>query len=565
MRILLFVTTHLSPTHKQFLSTCWRQMLVQPFFQNADVIFYLTEAMARASDLESLSQFSKALVTFGVKGLLPWAGGQGPATAAMHDPHMFGVWRRYDWVIRLNPDVVVYNPDRLQRYMESPNVDAVLGSCSTPSTNPLDRRVMSDFVVFRPGRINLTTAVHRRSNEEGKLQELNAENDLSYILRPIVERNRSVWIYEKTSGQNCRTKLPHEIMHEHGLSACTRWPRLPEPRSPLAGGAITTASASVAKLASSTAAGTASTAAAAASTAAASASTAVSAGKDAGTDYKRPDTGGSDTTSGLSPIVQLSEVLTLDRLRILAETLKHRYKNADPFPHVVIDDIFPAKALEALSRELPEAASEQGCALSNETTQFACFQRRGVEYRKSQIDHESDMGPATRDFFAFLRSPTWVTFLESLTGITGIVPDPYYSGSGVHMIAPGGMLQVHADFNSRYGRRRRVNTFLYVNPDWPDDFGGHLELWDKNMSGCRQRILPKLGRFVAFSSTDFSYHGHPHPVAAPKGRLRRSLALYYYTNDCPKEDCIRQQCHLKHDTLWQRTHGKTCFSDTNSP
>ena len=323
MRILLFVTTHLSPTHKQFLSTCWRQMLLQPFFQNADVIFYLTEAMARASDLESLSQFSKALVTSGVKGLLPWAGGQGPATAAMHDPHMFGVWRRYDWVIRLNPDVVVYNPDRLQRYMESPNVDAVLGSCSTPSTNPLDRRVMSDFVVFRPGRINLTTAVHRRSNEEGKLQELNAENDLSYILRPIVERNRSVWIYEKTSGQNCRTKLPHEIMHEHDLSACTRWPRLPEPRSPLAGGAITTASASVAKLASSTAAGTASAAAAAASTAAASASTAVSAGKDAGTDYKRPDTGGSDTTSGLSPIAQLSEALTLDRLRILAEKLKH--------------------------------------------------------------------------------------------------------------------------------------------------------------------------------------------------------------------------------------------------
>jgi Rps23 Pro-64 3,4-dihydroxylase Tpa1-like proline 4-hydroxylase len=62
------------------------------------------------------------------------------------------------------------------------------------------------------------------------------------------------------------------------------------------------------------------------------------------------------------------------------------------------------------------------------------------------------------------------------------------------------MLQVHADFNLRYGRRRRVNTFLYVNPDWPDDFGGHLELWDRNMSECRQRISPKLGRFVAFSS-----------------------------------------------------------------
>lgn len=551
MRILLFVTTHLSSTHKQFLSTCWRQMLSQPFFHDADVIFYLTEAMTRASDLEPLSQFTKAHVTTGVKGLLPWARGQGPATAAMHDPHMFGIWSRYDWVIRLNPDVVVYNPDRLQRYMESPDVDAVLGSCSTPSTDPLDRRVMSDFVVFRPGRINLTTAVHRRSNNGGQMQELNAENDLSYILRPIVERNRSVWIYEKASGTNCRTKLPREIMHDHNLAPCTRWAHLPGPSWPLAGGATT-------------AAGSASAADRPSTAAAAAASAAVSAGEDAGANYKRPDKGGSDTTSGFSPIVQLSEALTSDRLRVLALNLTHRYKNADPFPHVVIDDIFPAKALEALSRELPEAATEQGCALSNETTQLACYQRKGVEYRKSQIDQESDMGPATRDFFAFLRSPTWVAFLESLTGIAGIVPDPYYSGSGVHIIAPGGMLQVHADFNLRYGRRRRVNTFLYVNPDWPDDFGGHLELWDRNMSGCRQRILPKLGRFVAFSSTDFSYHGHPQPIAAPKGRLRRSLALYYYTSDCPKEDCIRQQCHVKHDTLWQRTRGKKCSSETNS-
>ena len=127
MRILLFVTTHLSPTHKQFLSTCWRQMPVQPFFQNADVILLLGRShMARASDLESLSQFSKARVTSGVKGLLPWAGGQGPATAAMHDPHACLAYGggTIDW---------------------PPNVDAVLGSCSTPSTNPLDRHVISDF------------------------------------------------------------------------------------------------------------------------------------------------------------------------------------------------------------------------------------------------------------------------------------------------------------------------------------------------------------------------------------------------------------------------------------
>jgi len=108
------------------------------------------------------------------------------------------------------------------------------------------------------------------------------------------------------------------------------------------------------------------------------------------------------------------------------------------------------------------------------------------------------MGPQTRQTFAFLKSSIFVQFLEHLTDVTGILPDPNYRGSGVHMTAPGGMLQVHADFNryEKFGLRRRVNTFLFLNGDWPADYGGDLELWNRNMSKCEQRIAPLLGRFV---------------------------------------------------------------------
>ena len=391
---------------------------------------------------------------------------------------------------------------------------------------------MTDFTVFRPSRINLTTAVFRLSGENGRLAPLNAENDLTSVLRPVVLRNRSVWIYEKLSGTNCRTKLKNEIVHEHDLSSCTRW----QSRSK---------STPVAEPASSPVAAAVSTAKGADE--AASPATAGAAGGWNATDD------GNSLLRAREARVQLFAALTVDRLLKLASELRHRYSRASPFPHIVIDDLFPAEALESLSRELPEAASEQGCAEG-----FPCYNTKGREYHKSYIGEEKSMGPVTRQFFAFLKSSTWVAFLEALSGISGIVPDPNYSGSGVHMIAPGGMLQVHADFNSRYGLRRRVNTFLYVNPNWPDDFGGHLELWDRNMTGCQQRIRPKLGRFVAFSTTDFSYHGHPQPITAPKGRLRRSLALYYYTSGCPKEECIRNNCQLKHDTLWQRTHKVVC-------
>ena len=37
------------------------------------------------------------------------------------------------------------------------------------------------------------------------------------------------------------------------------------------------------------------------------------------------------------------------------------------------------------------------------------------------------------------------------------------------------------------------------------EFGGHLELWDRNVERCVQRLLPVFNRMVVFSTTDFSY------------------------------------------------------------
>ena len=56
---------------------------------------------------------------------------------------------------------------------------------------------------------------------------------------------------------------------------------------------------------------------------------------------------------------------------------------------------------------------------------------------------------------------------------------------------------------------RRVNVFLYLNPSWDSGaWGGHLELWSRDMRRCVQRIAPLSNRMTIFSTTDFSYHGH---------------------------------------------------------
>jgi Rps23 Pro-64 3,4-dihydroxylase Tpa1-like proline 4-hydroxylase len=265
--------------------------------------------------------------------------------------------------------------------------------------------------------------------------------------------------------------------------------------------------------------------------------------------------------NGNSIVEELMEAISPANLKRLSKRYKKEYASAMPFPHIAIDGIFPESILQKVLEENPEnALNEDGC-LDPEK----CFLQK-KQHKKSYTDDEKDMGIYTRLLFSVIKSSTFIHFLQDLTNIQGLLPDPHYRGSGLHITAPGGHLNIHADFNKYrdpYQLDRRVNTFIYLNNDWLEDYGGHLELWSPNMQSCVQRILPTLGRFVVFSSTDFSYHGQPQPLTAPLGRARRSLALYYYTNGRPKEECLDGDCSGRgHSTLFKKPVGcEKCEED----
>lgn len=269
-----------------------------------------------------------------------------------------------------------------------------------------------------------------------------------------------------------------------------------------------------------------------------------------------------------SPWEDLIGTLTSKRLNSIAQSMASDYQGADPFPHAVIDDLFPPSVLEGLLQEIPETiVGDNGCHPDH----FKCNRAKpeDYQYHKSSINKEESLGPFTRQVILFMMSNVFLEFLKQLTGVRGLLADPTMGGGGVHLTAPGGKLDLHADFNAFPGPKldRRVNVFLFLNPDWPDEYGGHLELWNADVSQCGQRIAPKLGRLVVFSTSDFSHHGHPKPLTAPPGRIRRSLALYYYTNGRPKSDCLNGVCpiyappegegHVQHihSTLWKKPIG----------
>jgi hypothetical protein len=117
-------------------------------------------------------------------------------------------------------------------------------------------------------------------------------------------------------------------------------------------------------------------------------------------------------------------------------------------------------------------------------------------------------------------------------------------------------LKIHSDFNEhpRLKLDRRLNLLLYLNREWQEEWGGHLELWDRDMTECRRKILPIFGRCVVFATTDFANHGHPDPLNCPEGETRKSLALYYYSNGRPREETLGH-----YSTLFRRRPGEKYF------
>ncbi len=213
-------------------------------------------------------------------------------------------------------------------------------------------------------------------------------------------------------------------------------------------------------------------------------------------------------------------------LKELATNYHQDYLNAEPFPHIVIDDFLPPEILEQILEEFPKPKSINWTSFENKSE------------KKLASTSELQMGETTRFLLYQLNSSIFIDFLEKLTGINGIIPDPHFLGGGLHQIEKGGYLKVHVDFNkhTRLKLDRRLNLLLYLNKNWQEEYGGYLQLWDREMKECHQKVLPIFNRCVIFGTTDFSYHGHPDPLTCPEDRTRKSLALYYYSNGRPAEE-----------------------------
>jgi len=231
-------------------------------------------------------------------------------------------------------------------------------------------------------------------------------------------------------------------------------------------------------------------------------------------------------------------VFDLDRLGRDAEALRTRFATATPYPHAVIDDFLDPQHAAELARVFPRP---------DDAVAWEQFRVETVE-KKLASAREERFPAALRRAIHDLNSGPFLRFLERVTAIEHLLPDPHLTGGGIHLSRRGDHLGIHADFNWHPGleAHRRLNLLVYLTPDWRPEYAGELELWDT--SGARREcsIAPLFNRAVIFATRSDTFHGHPNPWSAPEGVYRQSIALYYYTSTRPSSEL-----RAAHSTLYK--------------
>jgi Rps23 Pro-64 3,4-dihydroxylase Tpa1-like proline 4-hydroxylase len=218
-------------------------------------------------------------------------------------------------------------------------------------------------------------------------------------------------------------------------------------------------------------------------------------------------------------------VFDFEKLMRLAEENGQKYQTREPFPYMYFDDVVDVEALKTAFASFP---------VPDETF----YQYSNPLEKKFAKDNIHEMPEPIKQILMEMNSPLFLLFLEKLTGIDGLIPDPYYRGGGIHCMGPGCKLDIHVDFNKHPKLKldRRINVLLFPVEEWRPEWNGDFQVWKGKLVGnhhelteMADRVYPQFNRMVLFSTSEKSYHGVPEVISCPDGVYRYSLATYYYT------------------------------------
>lgn len=227
------------------------------------------------------------------------------------------------------------------------------------------------------------------------------------------------------------------------------------------------------------------------------------------------------------------EIININNIDTKKISLK--FNSNKPFPYLVFDDFVNEKIINDIYQDFLDFES-------NTWINYLHINQN----KKGNIKYEQ-FPESIKTLINYLYSNEFINMLENISGIQKLLPDFDLTGGGLHLVPKGGFLNIHADFISHFYKRkwrRRLNLIIYLNKDYIKEWGGCLELWDESVKNCIIEIEPKFNRCVLFKTDYNTFHGHPKPYNCTDNENRKSIALYYYTEE--EENIPTTSTNYKH-------------------
>lgn len=158
------------------------------------------------------------------------------------------------------------------------------------------------------------------------------------------------------------------------------------------------------------------------------------------------------------------------------------------------------------------------------------FDRNGSHMKELNKIH---LMPKGFEIMNYLHSSPFLSYLENLTGIERLIPDPHLIGSGYSKSFNGDTLKIHTDFNwnNELSLHRALSLTIYLTPNWKTEYGGALSFLDRN----RQKEIFKadclFNSAIIWKHSKYAFHGYKDPIQCPEGLSRNTFRLFYYVSN----------------------------------
>lgn len=197
--------------------------------------------------------------------------------------------------------------------------------------------------------------------------------------------------------------------------------------------------------------------------------------------------------------------------------LRQSFDSAKPCRHLALPNFLDAQLAEELHGNFPAIESLN-------------VKRKSLNEDKSEDYHFERWHPSFTKLREMIASEGFSKWISEVTGVEGLHTTDDSLGSGVHQGKNGSYVDVHIDVNMNpdKGLWRRVNLLIYLNRFWKPEYGGDLELWNKEMTTCEVTVPCDFNRAVIFYTDENSPHGYA-KINVPEGETRKSFYTYFYT------------------------------------